>query len=136
MAAPVSVAVTTVSGDETLYFSGSGTLRRDERGVHLTYSYAENGSVVSSQLHLGLGRAMIVTPSYRLLLDPDHPTQTQLIAESGTLPLNVETHRVHADLCGDAGAITLHYTLLAQGRPLQTMRVTLALAPTDKERTL
>ena len=136
MAAPVSVEITTVSADDTLHFSGSGTLTRDERGTHLTYSYENDGVSVSSQIHLGLGRAVIVTPSCRLLLDPDHPTQTQLSAEGITLPLTVETHRVHADLQGGAGTISMHYTLLAQGRPLQSMRVALALAPTDKERTL
>ena len=136
MAAPVSVVVTTVSGDDTLRFFGTGQLSRDERGIHLDYTAAgEGGSAFRSQLHLGLGRAVVHSPACRLLLDPKRTTQTQLTTDSGALPLTVETHRVHADLVGDAGTITLHYTLLAQGRPLQTLRVTLALTPNDKERT-
>ena len=83
-----------------------------------------------------MGRAMVQSPACRLLLDPNHPTQTQITTDGSTLPLTVETHRVRADLNGDAGTITLHYTLLAQGRTLQTLRVTLTLAPTDKERTV
>lgn len=138
MAANVTVAVTTVSHDDTLRFRGSGQLSRDGRGLHLDYTAAgEDGSAIRSQLHLGLGRAVVHSPGCRLLLDPHHITQTQLtITEGGALPLTVETHRVHADLDGDVGTITLHYTLLAQGRPLQTLRVTLALATIDKERTL
>ena len=136
MAADVTVAVTTVSGDDTLRFSGTGQLTRDDRGIHLRYSYGENGAQIPSEIHLGLDRALIKSPTCRLLLDPSRTTQTQLTTDGGTLPLTVETHRVHADLNGGAGTITLHYTLLAQGRPLQTMRVTLSLALIDKERTL
>ena len=128
MAADVTVAVATVSGDDTLRFSGAGQLSRDERGIHLDYTAAnEDGSTFRSQVHLGLNRAVVHSPACRLLLDPKRTTQTQLTTDSGTLPLTVETHRVHADLDGDAGTILLHYTLLAQGRPLQTMRVTLTL---------
>ena len=136
MAADVTVAVTTVSGDDTLHFSGSGQLTRDDRGIHLCYSYGENGAQIPSEVHLGMDRAVVKSPACRLLLDPHHITQTQLTTDGGTLPLTVETHCVHADLNGGAGTITLHYTLLAQGRPLQTMRVTLSLATIDKERTL
>ena len=136
MAAQVSVVVTTVSGDDTLRFSGTGQLTRDDRGTPLDYTAAgEDSSLLRSQLHLGLGRAVVHSSDYRLLLDPGRTTQAQLTTDGGTLPLTVETHRVHADLVGDAGTITLHYTLLAQGRPLQTLRVTLALTPNDKERT-
>ena len=137
MAADVTVAVTTVSGDDTLHFSGTGQLTRDDRGIHLCYSYGENGAQIPSEVHLGMDRAVVKSPACRLLLDPHHITQTQLtITDRGNLPLTVETHCVHADLNGGAGTITLHYTLLAQGRPLQTMRVTLSLATIDKERTL
>ena len=136
MAADVTVAVTTVSGDDTLRFSGTGQLTRDDRGIHLRYSYGENGAQIPSEVHLGMDRAVVKSPACRLLLDPHHITQTQLTTDGGTLPLTVETHCVHADLNGGAGTVTLHYTLLAQGRPLQTMRVTLSLAPIDKERTL
>ena len=137
MAQAVTVAVTTVSADDIFCFSGTGQLRRDERGVHLAYTVkGEDGVSLSSQLHLGLGRAVVESPSCRLLLDPDRITKSQLTTDSGTVPLTVETHRVHADLDGDAGAILLHYTLLAQGRPLQTLRVTLELAAIDKERTV
>ena len=136
MAADVTVAVTTVSGDDTLRFSGTGQLTRDDRGIHLRYSYWENGAQIPSEVHLGMDRAVVKSPACRLLLGPSRTTQTQLTTDDGTLPLTVETHCVHADLNGGAGTITLHYTLLAQGRPLQTMRVTLSLAPIDKERTL
>jgi len=128
MAAPVSVAVTTVCGDDTLHFFGSGELYRDERGTHLTYSYENDGASVTTHLHLGMSRAVIVTPSYRLLLDPDHPTESQFTTGSGTFPLTVETHRIEVDLHDNAGTITLHYTLLAQGRTLQTICVALALS--------
>ena len=136
MAADVTVAVTTVSGDDTLRFSGTGQLTRDDRGIHLRYSYGENGVQMPSEIHLGLDRALVKSPACRILLDPERQTETQIATDSGTLPLTVETHRVHADLNGGAGTVTLHYTLLAQGRPLQTMRVTLSLATIDKERTL
>ena len=136
MAADVTVAVTTVSGDDTLRFSGTGQLTRDDRGIHLRYSYWENGAQIPSEVHLGIDRAVVKSPACRLLLDPNRITQTQLTTDGGTLPLTVETHCVHADLNGGAGTVTLHYTLLAQGRPLQTMRVTLSLALIDKERTL
>ena len=137
MAADVTVAVATVSDQDTLRFFGAGTLWRDDQGIHLDYTAAgEGGSALRSQLHLGLGRAVVHSPACRLLLDPKRTTQTQLTTDGGTLPLTVETHCVHADLNGGAGTVTLHYTLLAQGRPLQTMRVTLSLAPIDKERTL
>ena len=132
----VSVAVTTVTGDDTLRFQGGGTLTQDAHGIHLLYTVVGEDGPVPSELHLGLGRAVVKSPSCRLLLDPGRTTETQLTTDSGTLPLAVETHRVHADLTGGAGIITLHYTLLAQGRPLQTLRVTLTLAPTDKERTV
>lgn len=131
----VTVAVTTDSGDEILHFSGSGTLRRDDRGVHLRYTYAENGAPVPSEIHLGMGRALVQSPACRLLLDPDHPTQTQITADVGALPLTVETHLVRAGLDGGAGTIQLHYTLLANGRIAQAMRVTLELAEIDKEKT-
>ena len=136
MAADVTVAVTTVSGDDTLRFSGTGQLTRDDRGIHLRYSYWENGAQIPSEVHLGMDRAVVKSPACRLLLDPNRTTQTQLTTDGGTLPLTVETYCVHADLNGGAGTVTLHYTLLAQGRPLQTMRVTLSLATIDKERTL
>jgi uncharacterized beta-barrel protein YwiB (DUF1934 family) len=136
MTAGVAVAITTVSGDDTLRFSGSGTLTRDDRGIHLRYSYEENGAQVPSEVHLGMDRALVKSPACRLLLDPARPTETHIITDSEKLPLTVETHLIRADLDGGAGTITLHYTLLAQSRPLQTLRVTLTLAPTDKERTL
>ncbi len=136
MAAHVAVAVTTVSGDDTLRFWGGGTLTRDDRGIHLRYSFEDGGTQVPSEIHLGMGRAMVQSPACRLLLDPKRPTQTQITTDGSTLLLTVETHQVRADLNDDAGTITLHYTLLAQGRPLQTLRVTLTLAPNDKERTL
>ena len=43
MAETVCVRVTTVSGDETLRFAGSGQLRRDGRSLHLRYT-AQNDS--------------------------------------------------------------------------------------------
>ncbi|MBQ2061651.1 MAG: DUF1934 domain-containing protein [Oscillospiraceae bacterium] len=135
MPAHVTVTVTTDNGTEALRFSGGGTLKRDDRGVHLLYTYTENGVEIPSEVHLGMGRALVRSPACRLLLDPERQTETQIAADGGTLPLTVETHRVHADLSGGAGTIILHYTLLAQGRPLQTLRVTLTLAPIDKERT-
>ena len=136
MAADVAVVVTTVSGDDTLRFSGTGQLTRDDRGLHLRYCYGENGAQIPSEIHLGLDRALVKSPACRLLLDPARPTETHITTDSEKLPLTVETHLIRADLDGGAGTIILHYTLLAQSRPLQTLRVTLTLAPTDKERTL
>lgn len=127
MTTDVTVAVTTVTGDETLYFPGSGQLTRNERGVHLTYRYEDGGQTVPSEIHLGMGRAVLKSPACRLLLDPSRRTETQIVTECGAMPLTVETHLVRADLDGGAGTITLHYTLLAQGTVAQTLRVTLEL---------
>lgn len=130
---PVGVTVTSVTGDGTMIFSGSGTLHRDSRGIHLRYMARDGeGTAVTSALHLGVGRAMVDNGTYRLLLDPSHPTSARILAESGTLELNVVTRRIQVDLMGNEGAISLHYTLSAMGRELQEMQVTLALCPMEQ----
>ena len=130
----VRVTVTSVTGDETLVFSGSGALSRDSRGTHLRYTARDDaGNGVTSALHLGMGRAMVDNGSYRLLLDPSRPTSARIAAEGGALELTVTTHRVHVDLVGCDGTISLHYTLSAMGRDFQEMQVTLALCPMEQE---
>ena len=136
MEQPVSVLVTTVTGDDTLTFRGSGRLTRDARGAHLCYTASGEGGPIASELHLGLGRAVVRTPSYRLLLDPDHPTRAQLDTDGGALPLTVTTHGVRSDLREASGTVSLHYTLVSAGQTVGTFRVTLAVEPLDKERTL
>jgi len=131
----VSVAVTSLCGEESLHFTGSGTLRRDSRGTHLDYTARDReGNTVRSSVHLGMGRAVVDTGAYRLLLDPSHPTGARIPVEGGALELTVTAHRVHADLDGSDCAIILHYTLSALGRPLQEMHLTLTLGPIETER--
>ena len=131
----VRVTVTSVTGDDTLIFSGSGALSRDSRGTHLRYTARDDaGNEVTSALHLGMGRAMVDNGAYRLLLDPSRPTSARIAAEGGTLELTVTTHHIHADLIGCEGTISLHYTLSTMGHELQEMQVTLALRPMEQER--
>ena len=132
----VSVLVTTVTGDDTLTFRGKGRLTRDARGTHLRYTASGESGPIASELHLGLGRAVVRTPSYRLLLDPDHPTRAQLDSGGGSMLLTVTTHSVRSDLREASGAVSLHYTLVSAGQTVGTFRVTLAVEPLDKERTL
>lgn len=128
----VRVDVASTDGTQTFSFAGSGTLRRDARGVHLQYAARnEAGDTVVSSLHIGAGRALVDAGAYRLLLDPGHPTQARISAQGGTLALTVTAHLVHADLIGSRGTITLHYTLSNRDRALQEMQVRLALTPME-----
>jgi uncharacterized beta-barrel protein YwiB (DUF1934 family) len=128
------VAVTTVTGSDTLCFSGRGELTRDGQGTHLRYTTrGEDGATVTSSLHLGLGRAVADSGSYRLLLDPRRTTRAQIPTAGGALTIDVVTHALRAELSESRGTITLHYTLSSGGRQLETLLVTLELHPIRRE---
>lgn len=130
----VSVLVTTVSDGGTLTFRGSGTLRRDARGVHLRYAASHGGDAVPAELHLGMGRALLRTAAARLLLDPERPTLAELAAGGAAIPLTVTTHAVRSDLEDHGGAVFLQYTIASAGRDVDTFRVTLTVEPFDSDK--
>ncbi len=130
----MAVTITSVSHDNVLSFTGVGTWRRDSRGVHLRCTVRDNeGHELVSSVHLGAGMALVDNGSYRLLLDPARPTAARLGRESGLPELTVTTCLVRDDSGPGGGEIQLRYTLSAMERTLQTMQVTVALRPMERE---
>lgn len=130
----VRVRVTTVSGDETLHFAGSGTLTRDGRGMHLRYTArSDDGDLVSAAIHLGAGRALLIRDDVRLLLDPVRLTDAQIKAGGAVLPMRVRTHCISHEEKDGSETIRLHYTLSAAGQTLQELRLLVEWEPMRSE---
>ena len=134
MAETVRVRVTTVSGEETLHFSGRGQLLRDGRGLHLRYTArGDSGETVSAAVHMGAKRALLTSDGLRLLLDPARPTAAQIDSGGGVLPLTVTTHRVTHETVSGRDILLLHYTLSTAAQTLRTMRVRVEFEPMRRE---
>ena len=134
MAETVRVRVTTVSGEETLRFAGSGQLRRDGRSLHLRYTAQnDSGEIISAAVHWGAGRALLISDGSRLLLDPSRPTAARIDSGGGVLHLTVVTHHAEHTSEFERDTILLHYTLSAAGQILRELRVRLEFEPIRRE---
>ena len=128
---PVAVTVTTRTEEETLRFTGSGTLQQEGSSLHLHYTEEP----LVSAVHLRAGRALVESQSLRLLLDPKRRTRALLKTAEGAAPLEAQTHRAAWRWDGHSGAVELHYTICSGGRALDTLRLTLELTLQRREPT-
>ena len=121
--------------EDTLSFTGTGTLEKTDYGYHLRYTAANDidGSVVDSDVKLeqATHRAVVINENgqygYGLLLDPKATTATKIEAGGGALVLNVMTREVSWDLGKKQGTIRLDYTLLQGVQPMSALQLRLNL---------
>ena len=133
---PVAVTVTTRTEEETLRFTGSGTLQQEGSSLHLHYTAPRPGEEpLVSAVHLWAGRVLVESQSLRLLLDPKRRTRALLKTAEGAAPLEAQTHRAAWRWDGQSGAVELHYTICSGGRALDTLRLTLELTLQRREPT-
>ncbi len=117
-------------GTDTLTYSGSGLLRREEGGWHLRYTaHGEDGSALASDVQLCQGYALLrnIGAGYTLRLEVGREEEICLPTPQGELALQVRAHSLAWQVEQPAGEIHMDYTLSTAGEPLSRLELTIQL---------
>ena len=118
-------------GSECMTFTGKGLLRETQQGFRLRYAASdESGAKTASDVTVENGAAqlrLLGENGYTMVLDPEKPTETPIPTDMGKLSIRVVTHRLDWQLDETQGALTMEYTLLAQGTAFSHMSVSIEM---------
>ncbi len=117
-------------GEDVLSFAGNGLLKRTETGWHLRYTASsQDGSHMASDLRLEEECAIVrnITADYTLTLDKKEKTQARIQTQAGTLTMAVTTRQLEWHLEEAPGRIIMDYTLMALGRTVSDLHLTIYL---------
>lgn len=117
-------------GEDVLVFIGAGLLRREGENWHLRYSAVnESGERIGSDILLHSGGAAVrnITGGYTLQLTTGAVTESRIPTRLGNIGVEVTTRRLDWQMETAPGRIDMDYTLMALGRTLSDLQLTIHL---------